>query len=172
MAVAALTAFTSVAAVPVKQGSVAHLTYLGLLLVPVLMVFASMAVIASRRKARAPLLWRESRQSAFVAAFAAPLYLGFLIWAGWNGISAGALTAATLFLTGLFLLMGVLGDPRRRHMLGWAIATLLIGACAPLGSYGTAGILAGGWLFLGGLSTAGILAWQLHQEGGPHADRL
>jgi hypothetical protein len=172
LAVAALTAFTGLAALPVTQGSPAHLTYLALLVVPVLLVFAGTAVLARRRKALTPLLWRESRRSAAVAAAAAPLYLGFVAWAVWNGVSPGALTAVTLFLVGLFSLTRALSEPGRRHVLGWAAATLLAGAGAPLGGYGTAGILVVGWLLVGGLSTAGILAWQLRGGGARHAHRL
>ncbi len=167
--VAALTAFTSVAAVPATPGSVAHFAYLALLVVPVLLVFSGMAVMAHRRKVHAPLLWRESRHSAVVAAVAASLYIGFLAWAVWLGVSPGDLTAATLFLAGVFSLMGALSEPRRKFVLGWAISTMLAGACSPLGTYGNAGILVGGWLLLGGLSTAGILSWQLRNRSGPDA---
>jgi hypothetical protein len=167
--VAALTAFTSVAAVPATPGSAGQFAYLALLVVPVLVGFAGLAVLAYRRKADAPLLWRESRQSAVLAVVAAPLYIGFLIWAVWLGVSPGALTTATLFLAGLFSLLGALADPRRRFALGWGIATLLAGAGSPLGSYGNAGILVGGWLLLGGLSTAGLLSWHLRNRSGPDA---
>jgi hypothetical protein len=167
--VAALTAFTNVAAVPATQGTAAHWTYLALLVVPVLLAFSGMAVVAHRRKARAPLLWRESRQSAVAALVAGPLFLGFVAWAWWQGLSPGALTAATLFLAGLFALLGALLEPRCRYVLGWAVATLLAGVFSPQCTYGTAGVLAGGWLLLGGLSTAGILSWQLRNGGGPDA---
>jgi hypothetical protein len=167
--VAALTAFTSIAAQPVTQGSTAHLTYIAVLVVPVLLVFAVMAMLAHRRKALTPLLWRESRQSVVVAIIAVPLYVAFLAWAVWNGVSPGALTAATLFLAGLFPLMRALSDPSRRYVLGWAISTMLAGACSPVGTYGTAGIIVGGWLLLGGLSTAGIMSWQQWNEGRHHA---
>jgi hypothetical protein len=170
--VAVLTAFTSIATLPVTQGSVAHLTYIASLIVPVLLVFSGMAAVAHRRKAFAPLLWRESRKSAVVAAVAAPLYITFLVWVVWNGVSPSALTAATLFLTGLFSLMGALSEPSRRYVLGWAISTMLIGACSPLGTYANAGIMVGGWLLLGGLSTAGIMCWQLRDGSGRDAHRL
>jgi hypothetical protein len=167
--VAAITAFTSIATLPVTQGSVAHLTYIASLVIPVLLVFSDMAVVAHRRKALAPLLWRDTRKSAVVAVVAAPLYIGFLVWAVWNGVSPSALTAATLFLAGLFSLMGALSEPSRRYVLGWAISTMLIGACSPLGTYGNAGIMVGAWLLLGGLSTAGIMSWQLRSGSGHDA---
>jgi hypothetical protein len=170
--VVALTLFTSIATLPVTQGSVAHLTYIALLVLPVLLVFAGVGMVANRQKALAPLLWREFRVSLFVAIIAVPLYIGFLIWAVWSGISPGAITATTLFLTGLFSLMGALSESRHRYILGWAIATLLAGACSPLGTYSSAGILVGGWLFLGGLLTAGLMAWQLRKGGGYNAHRL
>jgi len=170
--VAALTAFTSIAAMPVTKGSVAHFTYIALLVVPVLLAFAGMAVVAHRRKALVPLLWRESRQAGVVAAVSVPLYIGFLVWAVWNGVSAGALTAATLFLGGLFPLMGALSEPSRRYTLGWAISTMLAGACSLLGTYGNAGIIVGGWLLLGGLSTAIIISWQLRNRSLHNAHRL
>jgi hypothetical protein len=128
-----------------------------------------MAVLAHRRKALTPSLWRESRQSAVVAIVAVPLYLAFVAWAVWNSVSPGAVTAGTLFLAGLFSLMRALSEPNRRYVVGWAVATLLAGACAPVGSYGTAGMIVGGWLLLGGLSTAGIMAWQLRNGSRQHA---
>jgi hypothetical protein len=170
--VAALTAFTNVAAVPVTQGSAAQLTYIALLVVPVLLVFTGMAVVARRRRTLAPFLWREARQSAVAAAVAVPLYLSFLVWAVWQGVSPGAFTAATLFLAGLFSLIGALFDPSRRYVLGWAASTMLAGVCSVVGTYGNAGIIVGGWLLLGGLSTAGILLWQLRSGGGDDAHRL
>jgi hypothetical protein len=171
IATAALTAFTNVAALPMTHGSGAHLTYIALLVAPPLMVFGGMAVLAWRRRALAPLLWRESRQSAVIAFVATSLYLVFLAWAVWNGVSPGALTVATLFLVGLFALLGGLSEPNRRHHLGWAIATMLAGACAPLGSYGSAGLIVGGWLILGSLSTAGIIYWQLRNRSTPNGQR-
>jgi hypothetical protein len=172
IAVAALTAFTRIAAAPVTHGSVAHLTYIAALVVPVILVFAGMGLVARRRKALAPLLWRESRQSAVAAVLAVPLYVGFVIWAVWNGVAPGALTATTLFLAGLFSLMGALFEPSRKYVLGWAIATILAGAYSPLGTYDNAGIIVGGWLFLGGLSSAGIMAWQLRNRSSHDDKRL
>jgi len=170
--VAAVTAFTNIAAVPVTQGSVVHLTYVAMLVVPVLLVFAGMGVVARRRKAISPLLWREARRSAVVAAVSVPLYVGFLVWARQNGLSPGDLTAVTLFLAGLFALMGALSGPGRRYMLGWAVSTMLAGAGSLVCSYASAGILVGGWLFLGGLSSAGIMAWQLGNRSGHDEQRL
>jgi hypothetical protein len=167
--VATLTAFTNVAAVPATPGWPSHVAYLALLVVPVLLAFTGLAVAAQRRKAHAPLLWRESRQAAISAVVAVPLYLGFLAWAARHGVSPGALTAATLFLAGLFALLRALSEPACKFALGWAVATLLAGACAPLAAYQSAGILVGGWLLLGGLSTAAILSWQLWQGSAANA---
>ncbi|HVA46901.1 MAG TPA: hypothetical protein VNH11_11090 [Pirellulales bacterium] len=162
---AAVTAFTRIAAVPVTQGSLAHLSYIAFVVVPVLLVIIGLGVVSYRRKALAPLLWRESRTTAVVATVAVPVYLSFLAWAVSRGISPAALTAATLFLAGLFCLLRALSEPGRLYVLGWAVSTMLAGACAPLGNYGNAGILAGAWLLVGGLFTAGIMAWQLRRRG-------
>ncbi len=170
--VAALTAFTGIAALAVTPGAMTQLAYIALLVVPVFLMFAGMAVLAHRRKALTPLLWRESRQSAVVAIVAVPLYIGFVVWAVWNGVSPGALTAATLFLAGLFSLIRALSEPSHRYVLGWAVSTMLAGACSLVGTYGTAGIIVGGWLLLGGLSTAGILSWQLRNGSRHHGNRL
>jgi hypothetical protein len=164
IAVAALTAWTNLSTGSATPGSAAHWAYIALVVGPVLLVFGVMTVVARRRKARAPLLWRESRLSWVVAGVAVPVYLGFIVWAVKNSIPLGALTAATLFLAGLFLLMGAVTDRSRWYTLGWAVSTLLAGVCAPVATYETAGLVAGGWLLLGGLSTASIMAWQLRSR--------
>jgi bacteriorhodopsin len=166
--VAALTAWTEISVRPTRSGSMAHWVYIALIGVPALLVLTVMSLMARHRKAETPLLWRESRLSWIFAAIAVPLYLAFIAWAVKNDISAGAVTAATFFVTGLFLLMDAVSDRRRWYTLGWAVSTLLAGVCAPMTTYESAGLLAGGWLFLGGISTAAILAWQL-RSGSDHA---
>jgi hypothetical protein len=138
-----------------------------MLVVPVLLVFAGLAVGAHRQRDQVPLLWLESRQAAVAAAVAVPLYVGFLVWTIWNGVSPAALTTATLFLVGLFQLLNALSDRGRTYLVGWAVATMLAGFFAPLSTYSNAGIVVGGWLLLGGLSTAGLVAWQLRKGRGP-----
>lgn len=161
MAVAAITGGTNIAATPVVRGSAAHWAYIGLLVVPVCLVLGVMTVVARCRREDAPSFWCEIRQSWAVAAIAVPLFIGFTIWTMMSGLSAGTLTAATLFLAGMYLLMTAVAGRSKRYMLGWAVSTILAGVIAPLASYESAGILAGGWLILGGLSTATIMAWQL-----------
>lgn len=151
-----------------RLGRHRHCHYAALIVAPALFVLAVMSVIAHCRKGEAALSWREFRFSWVVAAVAVPLYVGFLGWAARNGLSLGALTAATLFLAGLFSLMGAIPDRNRRYTLGWAVSTLLAGTCAPVATYENAGLVAGGWLILGGFSTAAIMAWQL-QSGNDHA---
>jgi hypothetical protein len=171
IAIAALTAWTDISARPATPGSTAHWAYIALIVTPVFLVLAVMSVIARRRKGEAPLAWRDLRVSWVVAAIALPLYLGFISWAGRTGLSAAALTAATLFLAGLFSLMAAIPDRSRWYTLGWAVSTLLAGVCAPVASYENAGLVVGGWLFLGGFSTAAIMARQL-RSGDYASDRL
>jgi hypothetical protein len=170
--VAALTAWTNISTPPATPASAARWAYLGLVVGPALFVLTVLAVAARRRRADAPLLWREARLSWVATAVAVPLYLGFVAWAVKNGTSAGALTAATLFLAGLFALVGAVTDRGRRYTLGWAVATLLAGVCAPAATYESAGLVAGCWLFLGGFSTAAVMAWQLRGENDHAAHRL
>jgi hypothetical protein len=172
IAVAAVTAWTNIATGSATPGSAARWAYVALVVVPALLVFGVMTVVARRRQARAPLLWRDARLSWVAAAVAVPLYLGFRAWAVKNSIPPGALTAATLFLAGLFLLTGALADRGRWYTLGWGVSTLLAGVCAPLATYASAGLVAGGWLLLGGLSTASIMAWQLRGRNDHGTHRL
>jgi len=162
--VAAITMGTNVAATPVIQGSIAHWSYIGLLVVPAFLCMGVMAEIARRRREVAPLFWREWRQSSTLAAIAAPVYIGFTIWALKTGLSASTLTAGTLFVMGFVSLLNGIADRTRRCTLGYAISTMAAGAVAPWARYESAGLLAGGWLILGGLSTAVILAWQLRNR--------
>ena len=164
VAVAAITAGTDISLKPVVRGSAVHWAYIGLLIVPVFLVLGVMAVVARRRREVAPLFWRECRQSWAIAGIAAPLYIGFTIWAVRSGLSASTLTCGTLFLVGFVSLLGGIADRTRRFTLGYAITTMVAGAVAPLASYESAGLLAGGWLILGGLSTAVIMAWQLRSR--------
>jgi hypothetical protein len=168
VAVVALTAVTDVAEKPARAGSAAHWLYVALIVVPALLALAATGAIARRRRAAAPLAWGEFRAAGIAAAVAVPLYLAFVALAARGGISPGAVTAATLFLAGLFMLTGAIADRSRWHTLGWAVATLLAGACVPAARYEDAGFVAGGWLILGGLSTAALLARQL-RGGSDHA---
>ncbi len=144
--VAVITAGTNISATPVVRGSAAHWAYISLVAIPAFLVLGVMTMISRHRREVAPFFWRESRQSWFIGAVAVPLYLGFAVWLVRNGLSAGALTACTLFLSGLFPLMTAIADRSRRYFLGWGVSTVLVGAIAPLASYGSAGLLAGGWL--------------------------
>jgi hypothetical protein len=168
IAIAALTALTNISVKPAAPDSTAHWAYIALIVAPALFVLAVMSVIARRRKAKAPLLWRESRLSWVVAAVVVPLYVGFIAWTARNGLSLGVLTAATLFLAGLFSLMATIPDRSKWYTLGWAVSTLLAGVCAPVATYESAGLVAGGWLLLGGFSTAAITTRQL-RSGNDHA---
>jgi hypothetical protein len=120
-----------------------------------------LAAVAHRRKDAAPLLWWESRRAWSVAAVAVPLYVSFAAWAVSRGASAGAITASTLFLAGLFPFVGAIADSRMRHTLGWAACTMIAGLVAPSATYESAGLLVGGWLIVGGLLSAAVMAWQL-----------
>jgi hypothetical protein len=168
--IAAVTAFTGIAAQPVVQGSVAHLGYVALIVGPFLIAFLIMATFARSERSTAVLPWLEYRRSLVAAAVAVPVFIGFVIWAARHGMSVSTITAATLFLAGLFPLLSVLVDPRRLYIFGWALSTMLAGIIAPLCSYQSAGILAGVWLFCGGLSTAGIMAWQAKYSGVQNAN--
>jgi hypothetical protein len=159
--IATITAATDIARRPVVAASQSHLAYLGLLLVPAALIMALLVALGSRRRHVAPFFWCESRRSLVVAAVIVPLYLLFAAWAARSTVAAGALTASTLFLAGLFALAGAIADPSRRHVLGFAVSTMLAGLVAPVANYESAGLLAGAWLFLGGSSTAAILAWRL-----------
>lgn len=162
--VAALTGCTSISSAPTARGSVGHWTYIGLVIIPPLLVLGMMAMLTHGRKDSSPLLRRESRRAWPVGAIAALLYLGFEAWAVGRGAAAGTITASTLFLTGLFLLTTALADRGLRHTLGWAAATMIAGLIAPLGTYENAGLLVGGWLIGGGLSSAAVMAWQLRSR--------
>lgn len=162
--IAALTEWTDVSAVPSARGSVRHWTYIGLVLVPPLCVLGTLGLVAHRRKNTAPQSWRESRRAWPVAAVAAALYLGFTAWAFHRGASAGATTAATLFLAGLLPFASALVNKGLYHSLGWAVATILAGFAALSATYETAGLVVGGWLIAGGLASAAIAASQLRKR--------
>ncbi len=165
LAISAITASTNIAVEPVVRGSAAHWAYISLLVVPVFLFLGVITMVASRRKEDAPLFWLENRQSWAVAAVATPLFIGFTVWTMRSGLSAGSLTAATLFFAGVYSLMAAVADKSRRYMLGWAVSAILAGVIAPFAGYESAGLLAGGWLAVGGISTAVIMAWQLRTEG-------
>ncbi len=142
------------------------------LVVPALVVVAIMLVISYRRRGFAPSLWRENRQSLTVGAVLVPLYVAFVAWTAWLGVSAAAITVAMLFLFGMVMLGTAILDRSRRYWVGWAVATMLAGACAPLFSYKTSGLLLGGWLIIGGMSTVLIVRAILRREGAQDAGRL
>lgn len=168
--VAALTGWTSLSSAPTTRGSLGHWMYIGLVIIPPLLVLGMMAAVAHRRRDSAPLLWRESRRAWPVAAVAALLYLGFTAWAVNRGVAAGTITTSTLFLAGLFPLVAAIADRGLRHTLGWAVATMVAGIVAPSGTYENAGLLVGGWLIIGGLSSAAVMAWQLRSRSEHVAD--
>jgi len=161
LVVAAVTEWTNISSVPSVRGSGAHWAYIGLVTLPALLVLGMLAAVAHGRKDAAPLVWQESRRTWAVAAVAVPLYLSFAAWAVSRGASAGAITACTLFLAGLFTFVGAISDRRMRHTLGWAASTMIAGLVAPSATYESAGLLVGGWLIVGGLSSAAMMAWQL-----------
>lgn len=167
--IAAVSVGTGISVRPSVPGSGAHLAYVALLLVPVALAFGVMGLVARRRREVAPLFWRELRLAAKVALVAVPLVVLFVVSAIRGGLSAGTLTAATLFLAGLFGLVNGLTDTGQRYTLGFAVATMLAGLAAPWATYETAGLLAGGWLIVGGLSSALIMARLLGREVA-HAD--
>jgi hypothetical protein len=170
--IAVITVCTQPTTTPPVRGSAQHLAGVAAIVIPGLIAVAALTAVSYRRRAHAPLLWRENRQSGMVVAVVAPLYVGFVVWAARHGVSAGAISIATLFLFGLFMLVSALTDQHRRFWLGWAVATMLAGVCAPLTSHAAAGYLIGGWILLGGLSTAALVAWELRRGGSPDGHQL
>jgi hypothetical protein len=168
--VAAISAGTAIARTPVVVGSPAHWAYIALLVLPAALALGLLTALARWRTEEAPRFWCEMRGSWATAAVVVPLNLGFTVWAIRNGLSAGTLTAATLFLAGLIPLGAAIADRSKRYTLGFAVSTLLAGVIAPLARYESAGLLAGGWLILSGLSTALVMAWRLRSTNGdvPH----
>ena len=122
--VAAITVGTNISVPPVVRGSAAQWGYIGLVILPVFLVMAVMAMVARRRREVAPLFWSECRGSWATAALAVPLYVGFVAWVSWSGLSASTLTASTLFLVGFAALLTGIADRSRRYTLGYAFATL------------------------------------------------
>ncbi|HVU86051.1 MAG TPA: hypothetical protein VHD36_01940 [Pirellulales bacterium] len=167
----AVTAWTRVPE-PIERGSPAHLRYSAWVVVPALVVVAVMLLVSYRRRGLAPLLWRENRQSMIVAAALVPCYVAFVAWTAWLGIQASAITVATFFLFGLFMFGTGILDRSRRYWVGWAVATMAAGACAPLFSFRTTGLLIGLWLMAGGMSTVLIVRWMQRREDLKNAGRL
>jgi hypothetical protein len=167
LVVSVITQWTGISSVPTARGSGAHWGYIGLVCLPGLLVLGMLVAVARWRKAAAPFFWWESRRALIVAAVAVPLYLGFVAWAVGRGASAGAVTASTLFLAGLFPFLAAIADKSMHYTLGWAASTMIAGLAAPSATYETAGLLVGGWLIAGGLSSAALMAWQL-RNGSEH----
>ncbi|HEY1599589.1 MAG TPA: hypothetical protein VGG64_08310 [Pirellulales bacterium] len=165
--IAVVTACTQGSTTPPVRGSLQHLASVAAIVVPGLIAVATLTAVSYRRREQAPVSWRENRQSGIVVAVITPLYVGFVVWAARQGVSASAISIATLFLFGLFMLVSAMTDRNRRFSLGWAVATMLAGAFAPLTPHAATGYLIGGWILLGGLLTAALVAWELRRGGAP-----
>jgi hypothetical protein len=162
--VAAVTAFTNIAALPVEQGSPRHLAYLALILMPIGVLFFAMAFTARWRSGSAVRLQSDMNRIGIAMMFALLVSIAFVPVATSRGLSPAALTGALFFAIGLIWTVHAIVTPSARQYLSVALLTLLASFGVPLGNYTNAGLLAGVWLATGGLLTAALVAWRLRQE--------
>ena len=162
--VAAVTAFTNIAALPVTQGSPRHLAYVALILMPIAVLFFAMAFTARWRSGTSVQPQSDMNRIGFAMMFAVLVSIGFVPLATSRGLSPAAMAGALFFAIGLIWAVHAIVTPSARQYLSIALLTLFASFFVPLGNYANAGLLAGVWLATGGLLTASIVAWRLRQE--------
>lgn len=130
----------------------------------VLGVWAYLARSAHRQRATTPARWREYRYGLWWLVLFAPIFIGYLLWQAWLGMSMMAVTATAVFFLGLGMAWIALVDRTRRHYFGSAISFLIFASVMPWCSPRAMRAGAGFMVVAIALGTAAIQAWLLRRQ--------